>query len=234
MLVSEMKPHEEVLTLLKGSDNVYLVGCNGCAEVCQTGGPEVAAELADKLQKDGKVIAGTTNIDFLCNKVLAGTRLIRDIDSINKADALLVLSCGIGVQVVASVVDMPVFPAANTKSMGGAPGLWPGEEKCGQCGNCLLGYTGGICPITGCAKSLVNGQCGGTTDDGDCEVENDRPCTWAQIYQRLKTVNRLDLLKNFMEPRDKSALLPNVATRKTLYWAVDQDVSEPAATEGCE
>ena len=223
MLVSEMKPPEEILELLEGIENVFLVGCNGCSDVCETGGPEVMANTAKSLEGQGKRIAGMTNADFLCNKVLTGTKIVRQAEEVNSADGMLVFSCGVGVQVVAAVVDKPVFPATNTLSMGGFFGLWPGAEKCGQCGNCLLGYTGGICPIVGCAKSLVNGQCGGTTDDGDCEVETGRPCAWAQIYRRLETVGRLDLLKKIVPPRDKSKLIPSVATRKTLYWAIDQD-----------
>lgn len=224
MLVSEMKPKEEILDLLEGAQTVYLVGCNGCSDVCETGGPEVTLTAGRTLARQGKTVAGTTHVDFLCNKVLTGTKLVRQAEEINSADGILVFSCGVGVQVVAAVVDKPVFPATNTLSMGGFFGLWPGAEKCGQCGNCLLGYTGGICPIVGCAKSLVNGQCGGTTDDGDCEVEAGRPCAWAQIYRRLRAVGRLDLLEKIVSPRDKSKLLPSAATRKTLYWAIDQDV----------
>jgi len=221
MLVSEMKPAEEILGLLEGVDNLYLVGCSGCAEVCETAGAQITSQVRETLESSGKRIAGITHIDFLCNKVLTGTMLVRREDEINAADGILVFSCGVGVQVVGAVVDKPVFPAANTLSMGGHFGLWPGEEKCAQCGDCMLGYTGGICPVAGCAKGLVNGQCGGTTDDGDCEVEEGRPCAWAQIYDRLKKVGRLDLLKKMMDPRDKSKLMPSVAVRKTLYWAID-------------
>jgi hypothetical protein len=226
MLVTELKPTEEVLDLLQGVESLYLVGCNGCSDVCETGGPEVTAAAAKMLAEQGKTIAGTTNVDFLCNKVLTGTMLVRQAEKVNEADGMLVFYCGVGVQVVAAVVDKPVFPATNTLSMGGFFGLWPGAEKCGQCGDCLLGYTGGICPVVGCAKGLVNGQCGGTTDDGECEVETGRPCAWAQIYERLKTVGRLDLLKKIVSPRDKSKLMPSVATRKSLYWAIDQDADE--------
>jgi ferredoxin len=224
MLVSELKPIDEILTLLEGVGSVFLVGCNGCSEVCETGGPKVTSAAEKTLAEHGKTVAGSTNVDFLCNKVLTGTKLVRQAEAVSAADALLVFSCGVGVQVVGAVVDKPVFPATNTLSMGGFFGLWPGAEKCAQCGDCLLGYTGGICPIVGCAKSLVNGGCGGTTDDGDCEIEEGRPCAWAQIYQRLKTVGRLDLLRKIQPARDKSKLIPSAATRKTLHWAIDQDV----------
>lgn len=227
MLVSELKPTQEILDLLEGAQRLFLVGCNGCSDVCETGGPSVVADAAKTLSGQGKTIAGTTNVDFLCNKVLTGTMLVRHAQRLNPADALVVFSCGVGVQVVAAVIDKPVFPATNTLSMGGAFGLWPGAEKCGQCGDCLLGYTGGICPVVGCAKGLVNGQCGGTTDQGDCEVEQGRPCAWAQIYERLKRVGRLDLLKRTAPLRDRSKTMPTVATRKTLYWAIDQDVNSP-------
>ncbi len=227
MLVSEMKPLEEILGLLEGVKNVYLVGCNGCAEVCASAGRDVTSRAAESLREYGKRVTGIANMDLLCNKVSTGTRLVRQIQGVNSSNGILVFSCGVGVQVVAAVVDKPVFPASNTLSMGGSFGLWPGAEKCAQCGDCLLGYTGGICPVVACAKGLVNGPCGGTTDDGECEVEAGRPCAWAQIYQRLKTVSRLDLMKRIVPPRDNSKRIPSVARRSTLYWAIDQEVGEP-------
>ena len=229
MLVTKKKPAEEILSLLENTEKVFLVGCNGCSEVCETGGPAATQATAEEIESKGKKITGTVNIDFLCNKVLTGTILVRKLEEVAAADGILVCSCGVGVQVTGQVVDKPVFPATNTMSMGGHFGLWPGAEKCGQCGDCLLGYTGGICPVTGCAKSLVNGQCGGTTDNGDCEVEEGRPCAWARIYERLKKTGRLDLLKKIVPARDKSKLMPNVATRKTLFWAIDQKTGEPVA-----
>ncbi len=226
MLVSEMKPMEEILGLLDGVQKVYLVGCNGCAEVCASAGHEVTSRVAESLGEHGKRVTGIANLDLLCNKVSTGTRLVRQIHKVNSSNGILVFSCGVGVQVVAAVVDKPVFPASNTLSMGGSSGLWPGAEKCAQCGDCLLGYTGGICPVVACAKGLVNGPCGGTTDEGECEVEAGRPCAWAQIFQRLKTVGRLDLMKRIVPPRDNSKRIPSVATRRTLYWAIDQKVGE--------
>lgn len=231
MLVSEMKSIEEILDFLEGIESIYLVGCEGCADVCRTGGPEVVMQFTKLLEAHEKNVCGILNVDFLCNKVLTGTRLVRDAERVNMAQGILVFSCGVGVQVVGAVVDKPVFPAANTISMGGFFGLWPGAEKCAQCGDCLLGYTGGICPVVGCAKSLINGQCGGTTDNGECEVEEGRPCAWAQIYERLKTNGRIDLLKKIVAPRDKSKLMPSVKTRGTLYWAIDQEVEESQKAE---
>ena len=227
MLVSELKPTEEIFSLLEDVQNVYLVGCNGCAEVCATAGDDVTYRAAETLKGHRKRVTGIANWDLLCNKVFTGTRLVRQIQEVNASNGILVFSCGVGVQVVAAVVDKPVFPATNTCAMGGFSGVWRGAEKCAQCGDCLLGYTGGICPVVACSKGLVNGPCGGTTDDGDCEVEPGRPCAWAQIYRRLKTVGRLDLMRRIVPPRDNSTRVPSLAARRTLHWAVDQGVGEP-------
>ena len=229
MLVSQMKTVDEVAGLLDGCAKVFLVGCDGCAEVCKTAGRETVAQFGKTLEERGKKIVGTTNVDFLCNRVLTGTRLVRNADQINEADALLVFSCGIGVQAVGGVVDKPVVPAANTVSMGGSHGLWPGEEKCAQCGDCLLGLTGGICPITGCSKSLVNGQCGGTGYDGSCEVSKDHPCGWKLIYDRLKELGRLDDMRKLQAPRDHRKWMIPDAIRRTVRYALEVGAQEPPA-----
>jgi len=106
----------------------------------------------------------------------------------------LVLSCGIGVQAVSNVVNKTVRPALNTMSLGGFQGLWPSEERCGQCGDCVLDLTGGICPITRCAKSLLNGPCGGSSN-GKCEISKDIDCAWHLIIERLEALGELDRIK---------------------------------------
>ena len=76
----------------------------------------------------------------------------------------------------------------------GFQGVTPLEYDCGQCGECFLNLTGGICPITACSKSLVNGPCGGTKN-GKCEVNPENECAWLRIYRKLKELDRLDLLE---------------------------------------
>ena len=97
------------------------------------------------------------------------------------------------------VLDKPVYPAANTVTMGGLQGVWPSEERCGRCGDCLLYYTGGICPHTACPKGLLHGPCGGS-QNGECELEPGRPCGWQRIYDRLEALGRLDLLLRYRPP----------------------------------
>lgn len=125
MLFTQDKPIDEILESVAGEKNIYLLACNGCAEVCKTGGQEALSAMKVELEKAGKSITGVCLVDFLCNKLLVATRLAREMDKIEQADSMLILSCGIGVQAVARVVDKTVHPAANTVSLGALQGLWP-------------------------------------------------------------------------------------------------------------
>jgi ferredoxin len=220
MLFTENKPIEEVLESLGNEQNVFLVVCNGCAEACETGGEKALSAMKAELEKAGKNVTGTALVDFICNKILVANRLARDIDKIKQADSIMVLSCGIGVQAVSKVVDKVVHPAANTVSFGGLQGLWPSEERCQACGDCVLDYTGGICPITFCAKGLLNGPCGGAKD-GKCEVDSERDCGWQLIYERLKKVGRLANFGQVRKPRDHSKMLPSQKLRKTSFYDIE-------------
>jgi len=98
---------------------------------------------------------------------------------------ILVLSCGVGVQQISSYFpDKDVFPLCDTFLLPGFQGVTPTEFDCALCGDCHLNKTGAICPITSCAKSLVNGGCGGEKD-GFCEVDGSMECGWALIYRRI-------------------------------------------------
>lgn len=222
MIVTEPKPIDEVLASLGEEKSIFLLGCNGCAEVCETGGESALLEMKERLEAAGKKVTGVALIDFLCNKVLIDLRLAREIEKIKAADSLLILTCGIGVQAVSKVVGKPVHPAANTISLGGLQGLWPSEERCEACGDCMLDLTGGICPVTSCTKSLLNGSCGGA-QDGKCEIDAEKDCGWINIYERLKKVGRLENLKKFREPRDHNKMLPAADLRKTPFYDIERE-----------
>jgi ferredoxin len=220
MLLTQNKPTEEILESLGAESKIFLLACNGCAEVCETGGEKALSEMKAELEKAGKTITGQLNVDFLCNKVLVATRLAREMDKIEEADSILVLTCGIGVQVVSKVVNKVVHPSANTVSVGGLQGLWASDERCEACGDCALDYTGGICPITFCAKSLLNGACGGT-HDGKCEVDSEKDCGWQLIYERLEKTGRLDNLKKFHKARDHGKMFPSKELRETSFYDIE-------------
>ncbi len=169
----------------------------------------------------GKEVTGSARIDMICNKAIVGIKLGRYVEQIEPAEAILVGSCGVGVQATGNMVGRLATPAMDTICMGDYQGLWPSEERCAECGECLLAYTGGLCPITLCAKSLVNGTCGGTGDDGTCEVSPERRCGWQMIYERLEKLGRLDDLKRFSAPRDFRKREISDAYRKTIRWALE-------------
>jgi len=222
MLVSEQKPLEEILHSLEGESTVFLLGCNGCAEASHTGGEDEVLAMKESLEAAGKTIPGWTVLDFLCQKALVKTGLQPFRDRIMASDSILVMCCGVGVQATAAAVDRTIHPGCNTLSMGGSQGEWRGSERCAECGDCLLDYTGGICPITACTKSLVNGPCGGARD-GRCEHQPEvRPCGWQLIYERLQKLGRLDKLREIHLPRDYARAEPPKSLRSTTFWALEQ------------
>jgi len=222
MIISEQKPFEEILEMLEGEPNVFIVGCNGCAESSGTGGRAQVAEMKTKLAEAGKTVAGAVSIDFLCDKALVKTRLARRETQIKEADALLVMTCGVGVQATAAVVNKVCHPACNTVSMGGAVGEWRGSERCKECGDCVLDYTAGLCPLTLCTKGMLNGPCGGAKD-GKCEFEPEvRDCGWILIYERLKKLGRLDKLTELPAPKRRAKMQPPPELRTTSRWALEQ------------
>ena len=220
MIVSELKPMEEILGYLEGEEKVFILGCDGCAKACETGSLPQVLKMKEDLEGAGKTATGWDVVDFLCNKALIKTRLRPKTASIMGSDSLLVMTCGIGVQCVAASVNKIVHPAANTLSLDGARGEWWSEERCAQCGDCLLEYTGGICPVTACAKHLLNGACGGS-EEGMCEVGENRECGWYRIYERLKARGRLDKMKTFVPPKRRRFYIPPEDMKTTTKWALE-------------
>ena len=190
MLITELKAKETILSLASGK--VFIINCHGCREIRF---PEKEAdELQKELMEAGKV-TGLITTDYICNPENLKLRLSKHAAAIEAADAVLVFSCGVGVQTVADLLDgKRVFAGCDTYALPGFQGVTPLEHDCRQCGECFLNLTGGICPITACSKSLVNGQCGGAKA-GKCEVDPNMECGWERIYQKLKKIGRLDALK---------------------------------------
>lgn len=221
MILSELKPMDEILKYLQSDHKIFIAGCKGCAEVCHTGDETQVKEMQKKLEAAGKQVTGYCVIDFLCDKALIKTRLLPHEKQIDDADALLVMTCGIGIQATAASVNKIVHPATNTLSSGGASGEWRGSERCRECGECVLDYTGGICPLTACSKGLINGQCGGSKN-GRCEVEPDvRPCGWQLIYERLEKLGRLDRLKEMAPVKNYQKMQPPKSIRTTIMYNID-------------
>jgi hypothetical protein len=206
MLISEQKPLEEILSYLEGDKNIFLIGCKGCAEGWGSGGEKQVAEMSSALQEKGKTVTGSVVVDMLCDSALIKLALRAYKKEIAAADSILVLTDGAGVQTVAEVVDKVVHPGCNTLSAGGAHAEWKEAERCLECGDCMLEFTGGLCPIARCSKLLLNGPCGGS-QGGKCEVDPSIPCVWQQIVDRLAKLGQLDKLERLVAPKNWSVSL---------------------------
>jgi len=234
MNATERKPIEEITKSLEGVDRVFILGCQGCPLGCDTGGQPWVDEMTGVLEGAGKTITGSALIDMICNKAVVGIKLGRLAARLKESQAILVGSCGVGVQAVGNIVARRAVPAMDTICMGDYQGLFPSAERCAQCGECMIAYTGGLCPITLCAKSLVNGTCGGTQDDGSCEVSPERRCGWQLIYERLEALGRLDDLKRYNAPKDFRKREISDANRRTIRWALEVAEEEEKEAEPIE
>ena len=204
MIITQKKPIGELMEMLGDARRVALLGCGSCATVCATGGEAQIAELTEYLEAHGREVTASVTADYCCMNLGVKSAMKKLMAS--RPDAVVCMSCGDGVQVAANHTDIPVYPSNNTLFLGESRRLGLFEEACHQCGDCMLGSTGGICPVTRCAKSLVNGPCGGSKN-GKCEVNPDKDCAWIQIYYRLEKLGMLDRLTTRRRDKDYSTVI---------------------------
>ena len=197
MLITELKPKDDILSCVDGK--TFIISCEGCMEVYFPAGE--ASEIIRGLLGGGSA-TGAVVTEYICNPEHLQLQLNKYSGALAGADTILVFSCGVGVQTVAEMFEgKRVFAACDTFPQPGHQGVTPLEHDCGQCGECHLNETAGICPITACSKSLVNGQCGGVKD-GNCEVDKDMECGWERIYRRLEKLGLLDALHHPVKIRN--------------------------------
>lgn len=203
MITAVRKPIEEIMEYVKPYNRILLVGCNECVTVCAAGGRKEVGILSSALQmaflKAGKPLeVKELTLERQCDPEYV-EELVREVGHV---DAIVSMACGCGVQEVARrYKDKPVFPAVNTQFMGASErqGVW--AERCQGCGDCLLGITGGVCPIARCSKRLLNGPCGGSSG-GRCEISSEVDCAWHLIWERLKALGMTERYEEVMEAKD--------------------------------
>jgi len=205
MIITKQKDLKEVMKYLEGEKKVFLMGCGECSTTCQTGGEREAEAMKAALEKAGKTVTGYCIPKAPCIAAKVKLDLAKNKKAIQEADSIVVLACGLGIQSVKQNLrtDKPVHVGCDTLFMGGVDGKGSFVEQCSACGECVLELTGTICPVTRCAKSLLNGPCGGQ-NKGKCEVNKDQDCAWVLIYNNLKKSDKLDLFKQTIEPKDHS------------------------------
>ena len=203
MITAERKPMEEIIECIKPYSRIILAGCNECVTVCAAGGRKEVGILSSALQMAFMQSGKTLEITEITLERQCDPEYVAELAPIiDQAEAVLSMACGCGVQEVARrFKDKPVFPAVNTKFMGASErqGVW--AERCQGCGDCILGITGGICPIARCSKRLLNGPCGGSSG-GKCEISDDVDCAWQLIWDRLKALGLESRYEEIMAAKD--------------------------------
>ena len=203
MITAVRKPMEEIIACVEPYDRILLVGCNECVSVCSAGGRKEVALLASALHMHFMKQGKTMDIREITLERQCDPEYVEElVTSVDGADAILSMACGCGVQTIAARYrEKPVFPAVNTTFMGASErqGVW--SERCQGCGDCVLGITGGICPIARCSKRLMNGPCGGSTK-GKCEIDANVDCAWQLIWDRLKALGLERRIEDIMEAKD--------------------------------
>lgn len=195
MIVAKRKPFNEIKEMLTNYGSVLVVGCGTCVAVCLAGGEKevsvLSAELDMARRLEGKPMKlGTHTVERQCDR-----EYLEELDhKVKEYDAVVSMACGVGIQFLAErFPEKPVFPGVDTSGLAVNQAVGWYEERCRSCQSCVLGWTGGICPVTMCAKGLYNGPCGGT-NRGKCEISAEQPCAWYMIYERLSAQNRLDCI----------------------------------------
>jgi ferredoxin len=212
MIISEQKSKEELQDLLDGKERLFLIGCAVCATVCKSGGEEEVFRMQEWLTSLGKEVTGSVIIDETCH-IMRAARDLRQLKlQVEDADVLLVLACGAGIQSISENTNKRVIGGLNTLFLGNIRRFGQYEERCSLCGDCILNETAGICPVTNCAKGLLNGPCGGM-EEGMCEADREIDCAWHLIYERLKKQNRKGVFARTVAPKNWGKM-PNPGRHK--------------------
>ncbi|MBN1115361.1 MAG: methylenetetrahydrofolate reductase C-terminal domain-containing protein [Oligoflexia bacterium] len=215
MIVSETKPMEEIVELLEGYKKVFIVGCGDCASACRVGGIEDLPPIAEKLEEHGFEVTGWIVPAQSCMQPKTKLELKSVSHLIEESDIIISFSCGAGTQTLCSILaGKIVVPGTNTIFLATTKRAGDFVQQCSMCGDCVLGITGGLCPQTLCAKSLMNGPCSGSVD-GKCETYREQDCVWHKIYETLKQRGKLENFQTKIYMKDFSRLR-NQAVKKVV------------------
>jgi hypothetical protein len=225
--VTQAKPFEVIAELLAQTQSVYIIGCGTCATMLHTGGKTEVLAMKEKLEAAGKKVSGWMVIPTACD-LITREALTEEAPAIGEADAILVLSCAFGVQTVSAFASKPAYGGLDTLFIGKEDGSGEYIEVCQQCGDCVIGQTAGICPLTRCAKSLFNGPCGGSVK-GRCETDPETPCAWQMIIDRLSAWGQLDKLEDIIPAKDWSKSISG-GPRRFKVGSATEKPSEKAPT----
>jgi ferredoxin len=208
MITGEQKPIKEILEIIEPYKNLLILGCGTCVKTCFAGGEDEVAVLASALRLVFKNTGKKIQIkEFTIERQCENEFIQESAGAVAQSDAVLSLACGAGVQAMAKrFAKVPILPGVNTTFIGIQESQGIFTEECSGCGNCELAKFGGICPVTRCAKKILNGPCGGS-QNGKCEINPDTDCAWNLIIDRLTVLGLMDNLKDYIPPKNWSASL---------------------------
>jgi ferredoxin len=232
MIIAQQKPLLDVANALDGHKDILLVGCRSCVAICLAGGEKEVGVLAEALRIHSELNGKGWDIAEITLERACEREWAEQLGhSVQGRDCIVSLACGVGAQVIQAMYpDVRVLPGLDTSNMGAPEEMGVFVEKCGGCGDCVLHLTGGICPVARCAKSLMNGPCGGS-QNGKCEISAETPCAWDQIYHSLERLGRLDLMETPLPPKDWRPSRSG-GPRKIVRKEYVMDVEERRQLEG--
>lgn len=206
MIITKQKKFKDLLNSV-GRGPVFILGCNECATLCHTGGEEEVLAMKDAFEKKQVRVSGWVILEPACH-LNNDKRLLKSFkEELSESKKILVLACGNGVQTITEIFDdKDIISGTDTLFLGEIKRVNEFDKRCNMCGECLLDLFGGLCPISRCPKSMLNGPCGGAKG-GKCEINPDMDCVWDQIYNRLKQSGKLHLLEEIQKPKDWSKSL---------------------------
>ncbi|MCF8085538.1 MAG: methylenetetrahydrofolate reductase C-terminal domain-containing protein [Desulfohalobiaceae bacterium] len=229
MIVAQRKPFPEILSTIRDYEKILTVGCGTCVAVCLAGGAQEVSTLnwelsAARSLRDQPLELGEATVTRQCDH-----EFLAELDSLVQGyQALLSMACGVGIQFLAErYPDKPVLPAVDTSGMSGNRDVGWYEERCRGCGRCVLASTAGVCPITMCAKGLLNGPCGGTSGQY-CETNPDQPCAWHTIYHRLAGQGRLKDILEYQPPQEWRNQVPRTIVQPGYGHELENEGAETA------
>ncbi len=205
MIVSKQKPFADILKSLNNYNKIFIVGCGTCSTTCKSGGEAEVNWVKDELIKAGKIVIGSIVIESPCIASQVKLEFAKNRKLLQQSQVILVMACGSGVQSVLENdrLSLRVLPGCDTLFAAAIDASNIFREYCSHCGQCVLDITGGICPVTRCAKGLLNGPCGGM-NKGKCEVDKDQDCAWVLIYKQATKQNNLEAVKVIQPAKDHS------------------------------
>ena len=203
MIITEQKSIKEIIDSLREYRKIFLIGCGECSTTCKTGGEDEVLQMKKLLEENDKVVTGFAIPKAPCIASQVKIELAKSMKALRDSEAILVLACGLGVQSIKDNdrLGLVIMPACDTQFLGIVDAKGDLYERCSACGECVLGVTAGICPITLCPKGLLNGPCGGM-DKGKCEVDKEKDCAWVLIYKELQQQNHSQEFNKIRQPKD--------------------------------